>query len=196
MYQVFSCISQQHDWRFVALAGLVCFLSAFAAIHLFCRGRPRGGMQARWLATASLLTGWGVWATHFICMLAYRPGVEIAFDIPLTIYSLAAAIGLSAAGFYVALGDSTRFAAPAGGAILGFGVASMHYVGIAALEAPARLAWSAPLVVASVVLAVCLGAAALTMARLEGIAARYLAAATLCLAVLALHFTAMSAAAR
>ena len=192
MYQVFSCLSQQHDWRFVALAGLVCCLSGLAAIHLFRRARSGGHIQALWLATAGLATGCGIWATHFIAMLAYRPGVDVAFDIPLTIYSLAAAIGFSTVGFYVALGAS-RFAAPTGGAILGFGIAAMHYTGMAALEAPGSLIWSASYVVASIVMAVGLGSLALTIASREETAARWAAAATLCLAVLTLHFTAMSA---
>jgi len=194
MFQAFTCMSQQHDWRFVALAGFVCCLSGVAAIRLLRRARSSAGIQPRWLATAGLSTGCGIWATHFIGMLAYRPGMDVAFDIPLTMLSLVAAIGVSTIGFYVALGASSRFAAPIGGAIVGFGIAAMHYIGIAALEAPATLSLSAPLVVTSIILAVGLGAAALTIADRKGTLARDAAAATLCLAILTLHFTAMSAA--
>ena len=51
----------------------------------------------------------------------------------------------------------TRRRAAAGGATSGAGVAAMHYIGMAAVEVPGRIAWSADLVVASVLLGMVLG---------------------------------------
>ena len=193
MHQVFACVTQLHDWRLVALAGLVCCLSGIAAIPLFRRAGSDNRVEAPWLAVAGLVTGGGIWATHFIAMLAYRPAVEIDFDIPLTLFSLFAAAGITTVGFWIALGAPSRFAAPIGGGVVGCGIAAMHYLGTAALRMPAELAWSAPLVAASVVIGVILGAAALSIARLEGWIASGAAAAMLSLAILGHHFTAMGA---
>jgi diguanylate cyclase (GGDEF)-like protein/PAS domain S-box-containing protein len=193
MDKILACISLAHDQRLVALAFVICCLTGIAAISLFRRSRSDGRIQMPWLATAGVVTGSGIWATHFIAMLAYRPGVEIAYDIPLTTLSLVATAGITTAGFWVALGAPSRYAAPFGGGVVGVGIAVMHYTGMSAVEMPATIAWSASLVTASIVIGVSLGAAALSIARREGTFATIAAAATLCLAILAHHFTAMGA---
>ena len=72
MLRVYSCLTTQHDWRLVLLAGAVCFLTSVAALNLFHRAcATTGGTRALWLVTAGAATGYGVWATHFIAMLAY-----------------------------------------------------------------------------------------------------------------------------
>jgi diguanylate cyclase (GGDEF)-like protein/PAS domain S-box-containing protein len=193
MVQILACVSQEHDWRLVALAAVVCCLSGVAAIHLFRRAHSAGRIQPAFLAAAGLVTGGGIWATHFIAVLAYRPGVVITYDVPLTALSLFAAAGVTTCGFGLALGASSRFAAPIGGGLVGVGIAVMHYIGIAALDMPARVVWSLPLVATSIVLGVALAAAALSITRRKGRFATSAAAATLSLAILATHFTAMGA---
>jgi diguanylate cyclase (GGDEF)-like protein/PAS domain S-box-containing protein len=193
MDRVLNCVSQQHDWRLVALAGIVCCLSGVAAIHLYRRAYTGGRIQTTWAITAGVVTGCGIWATHFIGILAYQPGVAIAFDIPLTVLSLLAAAAITSAGFWIALGQRSRFNAPLGGGVVGVGIAAMHYTGIAALIMPATVQWSVPYVVASIGSGIALGAAALWIASLRGKFATGAAAATLSLAILALHFTGMAA---
>src|SRR6267143_3582576 len=76
MFRVLTCLATEHDLRLVGLAGLVCFLASFAAISLFHRaGAAHGRGRAMWIMTAGTATGCGIWATHFIAMLAYDPGV-------------------------------------------------------------------------------------------------------------------------
>jgi diguanylate cyclase (GGDEF)-like protein/PAS domain S-box-containing protein len=193
MDKVFTCISLEHDKRLLTLAVAICCLSGIAAISLFRRARSNGRVQMQWLATAGIVTGSGIWATHFIAMLAYRPGIEISYDISLTTLSLLATAAITTAGFWIALGTPWRYAAPLGGGIVGVGIAVMHYIGMSALEMPAEVTWSIPLVTASVVIGIVLGAAALSIARSEGKPATIAAAATLCVAILAHHFTAMGA---
>ena len=61
--------------------------------------------------------------------------------------------------------SSTRgWGAPAGGAIVGAGVACMHYLGMWALEVPGHMTWSIGLVVASIVLGMLFGMAAMAVA--------------------------------
>ena len=79
MYRVFSCLTVEHDLRLVVLAGALCFLASLTAINLFNRARAaRGRARATWILTAGVATGCGIWATHFIAMLAYEPGVATA----------------------------------------------------------------------------------------------------------------------
>jgi diguanylate cyclase (GGDEF)-like protein/PAS domain S-box-containing protein len=193
MFAALSCLAYQHDWRLVGLAVLVCSFSGIAAIELFRRGHSSRKRRGSWIVTAGLVTGCGIWATHFIGMLAYRPGIEVAYDIPLTILSLLTTAGITTLGFWLAVTAPSRYAAIIGGGLVGMGIAVMHYLGMAALEMPAKIIWSLPLVIVSIALGVILSSAALSIASFPGKAAGIGASATLSLAILAHHFTAMAA---
>ncbi len=55
-------------------------------------------MRHVWLAVAAISTGFGIWATHFIAMLAFSPGIPSGYNIGLTLLSLVAAIVLTGVG--------------------------------------------------------------------------------------------------
>ncbi len=81
-----------------------------------------------------------------------------------------------------------------GGAVVGIGVAAMHYTGMMALELPARISWSPCIVFASVVFGSVFGALALVVASSRDSFGRAVAAAVLLtLAIVSHHFTAMGA---
>jgi NO-binding membrane sensor protein with MHYT domain len=104
MFRVLSCLNNDHDWRLVVLAAIVCFLASLAAINLLHRARAmEGWVRATWVVTAGAATGCGIWATHFIAMLAYNPGVPTGYDINLTVLSLLAAIVVTSFGLGVAI---------------------------------------------------------------------------------------------
>jgi diguanylate cyclase (GGDEF)-like protein/PAS domain S-box-containing protein len=196
MFRIVSCLTNEHDWRLVLLAAGVCFLTSFAAIHLFHRALATvGRARLMWLITTAAATGYGIWATHFIAMLAYTPGLPTGYDLLLTILSLFAAAIVTGCGFVIAVAAQDRWAAPAGGAIVGVGVAVMHYTGMSALEVPGHLSWSPALVAASIVLGMLFAAAAIYVAaRSRALPQALLAAALLTLAIVSHHFTAMGAA--
>jgi diguanylate cyclase len=135
--------------------------------------------------------GGGVWAFHFISELAYEPGFPIGYDAGLTAISLVTAIGAVWLAMFVAY----RFAAPVlGGAMIGAGIAVMHYEGMAALRAPAQLHWDAGYVLASVAIAMTFAAAAIRVSSWEpALRGRLMAVVLLVLAIVGLHFTAMAA---
>jgi len=37
MLRVLACITQDHDWRLVILAGVICLFASFAALSLLAR---------------------------------------------------------------------------------------------------------------------------------------------------------------
>ena len=61
--------------------------------------RPR----LMWLLAAGFATGTGVWATHFIAMLAYKPGFAVEFNLAITFLSLAVSVVMMTTGFATAL---------------------------------------------------------------------------------------------
>ena len=196
MYRVFNCLGTEHDWRLVILAGVVCFLASIAAVSLFQRARAlREKSRVAWLLTASMATGSGIWATHFIAMLAFDPGIPIAFGLVLTVISLLVAVAVTSIGLALAVYGEPRWSAAVGGAVVGAGIACMHYTGIAAVQMPGDIYWSTYLVAASIVLGMVFGAAALEVAaRVESARVTVLAAGLLALAIMSHHFTAMGAA--
>src|SRR5262249_2944757 len=195
MYQVLSCLSTEHDWRLVLLAGTVCFLASAVAISLFDRARAsQGRARLVWVALDAAVSGCGIWATHFIAMLAYDPGTGAGYSIRVTVLSLVFAVMITGIGLGIALSGERRVFAAIGGAVVGVGVAAMHYTGMMALELPARISWSPGIVIASVVFGSLFGALALVVASARNGAYRSIAAAVLLtLAIVSHHFTAMGA---
>ena len=127
-------------------------------------------------------------------MLAYDPGIAVAYDVLLTSLSLATAALVTCGGLTVAVHFPSRNGAAAGGAIVGGGVACMHYLGMWALQVPGHVTWTLPIVLASIIMGVLLGAAALIVAmRQDDRRATIGAAVLLTLAIVSHHFTAMGA---
>src|SRR5215468_8183753 len=105
MLTVYDCIVTAHDLRFVGLAAAICALASFTAISLLHHvRRSTGNMRFAWLVVSATSTGFGIWATHFIAMLAFSPGMPTAYNVALTTLSLVAAIFLTWAGLAVAVG--------------------------------------------------------------------------------------------
>jgi diguanylate cyclase len=197
MLKVYNCLTTDHDLGLVALAIAICALASFAAVKLLHHvGHSHGAMRRIWLLVAAVTTGFGVWATHFIAMLAFQPAVPSAYNVALTIASLVAAIGVTGAGLAFATSQRWPQAAAVGGAVVGGGIAAMHYIGMAAFEIQGRIEWDFPLVVVSILLAGMFGALALQFAmRANTTAWKTLGAFTLTVAICSHHFTAMGAAA-
>ena len=195
MLTVYNCIVSDHDLRLVALAALVCGLASLTAVNLLHHvRRSEGTHHTIWLAVAGVSTGFGIWATHFIGMLAFSPALPTGYNIALTVLSLLAAVVLTGLGFAVALVPGLAGAMWLGGAIVGGGIAAMHYTGMAAFEVAGTIAWDRVLVVASLLLGALFGALALPVGLGTRAARGRLAGALLLtLAICSHHFTAMGA---
>src|ERR1700760_2197092 len=115
------------------LAYAVSCLGAFLGLQCVTRaGFHRGLARVWWLSLASAAIGaTAIWAMHFIAMLGFSiPGQQITYNVPMTIGSMLLAIGVVAVGlFIVSYGGGGRLPLLAGGLIVGFGVAAMHYMG-------------------------------------------------------------------
>ena len=181
-----------HDPRLVALAAVVCLVSAYSCVSLLRHSRRAGGrLGTIWISVAALAVGFGIWATHFVAMLAFQPGFTLHYDIVLTAASLVIAIGVCGAGIAMASrGDSTtdHFL---GGAVVGVAISSMHYTGIEALLMGGGIGWNGALVGASILAGIVLSGLAFTASSRGRLA---VGALLLTLAICAMHFTAMGAA--
>lgn len=191
MLRVYACVSGQHELRLVAVALLVCLLGSYTALGMLRRAQAaQGAWRNHWLGAAAVVFAAGVWATHFVAMLAYQAGYPVGYDVVLTALSVAAAIALSLPGFVLAV---QHRAVLAGGAILGLAIGSMHYIGMEALIVPADLHWDESFLAASLLVGAVGSAMAMRMfAAGPGAGQRIGSAVLLTAAIIGLHFTAMA----
>ena len=76
LYRVLGCPTDQHDYGLVLLAAAICAAAAITAFGIYSRiGHARARMRWKWLVLTGMCTASGVWATHFVAMLAYKSGV-------------------------------------------------------------------------------------------------------------------------
>ncbi|UCI08844.1 EAL domain-containing protein [Mesorhizobium sp. B1-1-8] len=195
MLTVYNCIVHEHDLRLVALAALICGISSFSAVNLLRHvSRSTDRNRFAWLMIAATSTGFGIWATHFIAMLAFSPGIPNAYNAELSALSLAAAVALTAAGMWISTMRGSIDHCLVGGAVLGGGITAMHYVGMAAFEVEGRVEWNLLLVAASIVAGAFFAAMALLVVlRRPSLQATIGGTALLTLAICGLHFIAMAA---
>jgi len=103
MLRVLACVTQEHDLRLVVLAGLICLFACYTAFSLIARARAADGITGlKWRSAAAVVMGCGVWATHFVAMLAFRPSLPTGYDIGLTALSLAVVVAIIWLGLVVA----------------------------------------------------------------------------------------------
>ncbi|HEX8527409.1 bifunctional diguanylate cyclase/phosphodiesterase [Allosphingosinicella sp.] len=193
MLRVYSCVVGEHNLWLVLVAGLICALAAFTAFSIFEQARQSQRRRPLWLGLAGFVSGTGIWATHFVAMLAYQPEIPIGYDLPLTLLSIAAAVLVTGAGWFIAARGGLR-AALLGGATIGAGIGTMHYLGMAAVKLSGEMVWDERFVAASVLIGIALSAAALAEQGRRPEALPWRPALVLTLAICGLHFTAMSAA--
>jgi len=195
MYRVLTCLTAEHDLRLVALAAATCTMAAFTAFAIYAQAVDNSGVKRLgWLFLTAVVSACGIWATHFIAMLAYDPGLPVAYEPVRTIASLLIAVAATGLGFGLASFPGLA-AQAAGGALIGAGISLMHYTGMYAVMLPGRLEWDAALVVASIVIGALLSAlAVVAYHRLDQRRATWVASALFALAICGMHFTAMGAA--
>src|SRR6202165_4486976 len=152
-----------YNYWLVALSVLIAMLASYAALDLAGRVTATvGWTRAAWLLGGAVAMGTGIWSMHYIGMLAYILPVPVAYHWPTVLLSLLAAIVASAIALYVVSRQTMNaFRALVGSALMGAGIASMHYIGMAAMRLPAMCQFSSFLVVLSVVVAVLISLAAL-----------------------------------
>src|SRR6202140_3770648 len=152
-----------YNYARVALSVLIAMFASYAALDLAGRVTATGGWtRAVWLLCGAGAMGTGIWSIHYIGMLAFILPIPVAYHWPTVLLSLFAAVVASVIALYVVsrqkMGASQ---AVAGSVLMGAGIASMHYIGMAAMRFPAICQFNSSLVVMSVAFAVLISFAAL-----------------------------------
>src|SRR5438876_2466574 len=191
-----------YNYALVALSVLIAIFASYAALDLAGRVTAAGGWtRAVWLLGGAGAMGTGIWSMHYIGMLAFILPIPVAYHWPTVLLSLFAAILASDVELVVVSRQKMGwYRALAGSVPMGAGIASMHYIGMAAMHLPAICQFNSFLVVLSVVFAVLISLAALWITfhfrdEKTGIGWEKLAGAVVMgAAIPVMHYTGMAAA--
>ncbi|MGZ4993678.1 MAG: PAS domain S-box protein [Methylobacter sp.] len=187
----------------VIVSVLIAIFASFCSLEMVDR-LARGDQRYLWLSIGALILGSGVWAMHFIGMLAFQLDCEVTYDPWITGLSILPGIFATA----MALDSVTRKTKITlnklvlSGIIMALGIGLMHYSGMAAIHLDGILRYNLKLFILSLAAAVCLSVAALLiktlLPRLTGItsslAASLLGGCVLGGAISSMHYIAMEAA--
>lgn len=194
---VLTCLANDHNGLLVLLSVLVCLFGSSVTVKLSHRAiHSRGWTGLHWLFLAAVCSGFSIWATHFIAMLGYQPGVAVHFDATLTIVSALMAIAGTAIGLAFARLQSRKAAVICGGTMVGLTISAMHYMGMFAYRADGLVTWTPNYVVASILTAMLLSTLAIDRLRAkdkEALGQAWDATMLLVGAILLLHFIGMTA---
>jgi PAS domain S-box-containing protein len=199
MYEL-TPIPATYDYRLVALSIVIAICASYVALDLSgrvtaSRGRPR----LAWLLGGSFAMGSGIWSMHYTGMLAYRLPMPVYYHIPTVVLSLLAAVLASLIALYVvSRGPVTPLGIGIGSLLMGTGIATMHFTGMAAMRLAAMHHYRSGLWVFSVFLAVVISAIGLLLisySREEGRGWKIKVSSSVLmgLAIPAMHYVGMAA---
>ncbi len=191
-----------YNYALVALSVFIAVFASYAALDLASRVTAAGGWtRALWVLGGAGAMGTGIWSMHYIGMLAFSLPIPVAYHWPTVLLSLFAAILASIIALYVVSRKKmSALQAVAGSVLMGAGIASMHYIGMAAMRLQATCQFNSFLVLLSVVFAILISLAALWITfhfrhEKTGIGKEKLAGAVVMgAAIPVMHYTGMAAA--
>ncbi|HEX3430629.1 MAG TPA: MHYT domain-containing protein [Rhizomicrobium sp.] len=187
----------------VATSVFVAILASFVALSIsarVCAATTQRGRLA-WTGAGAISMGGGIWAMHFIGMLAFSLPCGITYNPFGTMLSMIP--GMIGSG--VALNIVGRLRTPTlatmttAAILMGGGIGAMHYSGMAAVEADALLRYDPVLIVVSVAVAIALAFLSLSIRfwilrpQASNFLSTLIAASVMGFAVAGMHYTAMQA---
>lgn len=194
MDRIIHCIAHDHDWRITLFAALICMGGLLVATRVMQRMRTRDPARRRRSVILAVIIGaLSIWATHFVAMQGFVAGVPVRYDTGLTLASLGVAlamIALTIGSTMLGRGPQWRMLAAVVAVV---GVGAMHYLGMAAIRAPAHISWDPGLVAASIIAALAIGCPTAFFYRRGGPVRLIVTAACLSATVIVLHFVGMAA---
>jgi len=199
-----AIMTSSYDFRLVGLAFSIAVIASYTALNLAGQVKSASGQtRFKWLIGGAVAMGTGIWSMHFIAMLALNLSQPVAYDVRVTLLSLLDAILSSGLALLLA---SRATLSPMrllfGGVFMGLAIASMHYIGMAAMQVDhGHIQYNLLIVGLSVVIAIAASLAALWLAfRLRDETAvtlnwRKLGSALIMgIAISSMHYTGMAAA--
>lgn len=192
----------EHAPLLVALSLTMAVLAAFASLfHTDIMRVARTPLQRHlWHFSGAIAMGIGIWAMHFIGMVSFRIDVPVYYAPLLTVISVIPAILAAWITLFILYRDTRTWRTIiSGGVLMGTGIGTMHYMGMAAMQTVADMRYLPDWFAASIGVAVVMAMLALAVRpALEPyvrnrIMRITISAVVMGLAVASMHYTAMHA---
>jgi len=154
----------------VVLSIIIAMLSSFVAISTVARIHDPHITRLRaniWSIAFGVSLGAGIWSMHFMAILALNLPILVHYDLSLTLMSLFVAIVFATLGALPMRngGELVGNRLLAVGTLVGLGIASMHYIGMAAMRMNAHMNYDIPVLLLSIIIAIFASSAALRVAN-------------------------------
>ncbi len=199
-----AIMTSSYDLRLVGVAFIIAVIASYTALNLAGQVNSASGQtRFKWLIGGAVAMGTGIWSMHFVAMLAFKLPQPVAYDVRTTLLSLLDAILSSGVALLlVSRATLSPLRLLSGSVFMGLAIASMHYMGMAAMHVhQGRIQYNLLVVGLSVVIAIAASLAALWLAfRLRDETAMTLnwrklgSALIMGIAITGMHYTGMAAA--
>ena len=191
-----------YDFRLVALSVAISVLAAYAAIDLAGRvtAAPRMKERMPWLLGGAMSLGLGIWAMHYVGMLAFRMPMAVFYHLPTVLLSLLVAMGGAAVVLHtVSLENAGWKGIFLGSVLMGSSISAMHFVGMAAMRMQAVVSYDPSLSAFSIAAAIAVSFVSLALAfqvrKGEGFSWKRVGSAfAMGIAVASMHYIGMASA--
>ncbi|MDZ7656015.1 MAG: EAL domain-containing protein [Sulfurimicrobium sp.] len=193
-----------YDPVLVSLSVFVAILASYASLLVsqHVSTAIRESTRRLWVAFGGLCLGIGIWAMHFVGMLAFSLPCSTSYNATLTMLSTIPSILASILAIQIiSRRELSRLQLATGGLLIGAGIGAMHYAGMAAMSLNGLIRYDAKLFLLSILVAIALATFALWIKfRLQLLRSRWNMGVTIAsavvmgLAVSGMHYIAMLAA--
>jgi methyl-accepting chemotaxis protein PixJ len=196
-------MNSTYDQSLVALSIVIAICASYTALDLAGRvSIANKKVRLAWLIGGAVAMGIGIWSMHFVAMLAFSLPMPIAYDMWTVTLSILPAIIASGGALFLASRRVLNIQQLlSGGVLMGFGIASMHYIGMAAMRMNANTEYKPVLFALSLMIAIGASVMALAIAfqlRMHtgksGRRQKMLSALIMAAAISGMHYTGMTAA--
>jgi signal transduction histidine kinase/CheY-like chemotaxis protein len=159
-------LTGHYDTPLVLVSIFVAIVASYAALSLAGRvSESRGRAMLAWIVGGAIAMGSGIWAMHFVGMLAFRLPIPIAFDLSLTVASLLLPIAASGLVLWqVSRAELGWKRLGVSAVLMGIGINAMHYTGMAAMRMEPGIVYDPRLFALSVAIAIAASGLALWIA--------------------------------
>ncbi|BAT51793.1 histidine kinase [Nostoc sp. NIES-3756] len=152
-----------YDIRLSLFSIAIAILTAYTTLDLAGRvAQAKSQERSRWVAGGAITMGTGIWAMHFIAMLAFSLPVPIYYDWLMVVASVLPAILASGLALcLISLPEINLLLLLSGSILMGVGISAMHYIGMAAVRLSATVSYDLNIVVLSIAIAILISLVAL-----------------------------------
>jgi diguanylate cyclase (GGDEF)-like protein len=184
-----------HDLGLVALSYLIAATGSYVSLEMIERWRNARGVKAYyWQLASAVALGGSIWSMHFIAMLALKIDLPLSYAPGMTLLSLLISVGVLGSGLQILRPGASWMRLCSAGAMVGLGIAAMHYVGMAAVRFPGGLAYTPSLWSLSLLVGIAAATVSLWLSlALQETWQRAGAALAMGAAICSMHYTGMAA---